>query len=217
MFTSKKNSSWFGKEDSGNSWSLPWKKKSATSRVTESITGVFKFNEDPCCASFCPKLTYKQRIIGFAICAGFGWILSFVGAIMLLGSGINQDSIRVFILLYVMGNIIALIATGFLISPKAQCIKMWAETRRYATAFYLLMLAVVFVLAILKMNIWLILGALFIEICAAIWYSASFIPFGRKIIVGTLRRTVCYPCAVVYDGAMAGADGESAYLSDNAA
>jgi hypothetical protein len=39
--------------------------------------------------------------------------------------------------------IIALLATGFLLGPKTQCNKMWHPTRRYTTAFYLIMLIVV--------------------------------------------------------------------------
>ena len=35
--------------------------------------------------------------------------------------------------------------------------------------------------------------------CAGIWYSASYIPFGRKIIIAFLRRTICKPCFEAYD------------------
>ncbi len=44
---------------------------------------------------------------------------------------------------------------------------------------------------------------LFIEILAAVWYSISFIPFARKMIIAYLRRGPCQPCFQVYDEARA--------------
>lgn len=45
------------------------------------------------------------RLIGFACCAAFGWILSFVGALILIG-GASASNIRLFIVFYVLGNVI---------------------------------------------------------------------------------------------------------------
>jgi hypothetical protein len=56
--------------------------------------------------------------------------------------------IRNFAGLYVIGNIIALCATGFLVGPRNQCKKMFDETRRWSCAFYLAMLIIVFVTAL---------------------------------------------------------------------
>ena len=67
---------------------------------------------------------------------------------MTLIGGWSDENIRTFISLYVIGNIIALAATGFLLGPKTQCRKMWHPTRRYSTAFYLVMLVIVFALAV---------------------------------------------------------------------
>lgn len=67
---------------------------------------------------------------------------------MTLIGGATPENIRTFAILYVIGNIIALTATGFLLGPASQCKKMWAETRRYSTAFYLIMLIIVFAVAI---------------------------------------------------------------------
>ena len=60
----------------------------------------------------------------------------------------SNDAVRTFAILYVIGNIITLCATGFLLTPKSQWAKMWDPTRRYTTAFYLTMLVVVFAVAI---------------------------------------------------------------------
>jgi hypothetical protein len=62
------------------------------------------------------------------------------------------------------------------------------------------MLIVVFIVAVLKQNVFLVLFLLFIEVLAAIWYSISYIPFGRKIALQFLRQIgICMPCFFVYD------------------
>lgn len=77
---------------------------------------------------------------------------------------------------------------------------MWAVTRRYSTAFYLAMLIIVFCVAITGQNIFLIFFLLAIEIAAALWYTLSYVPFGRKIFMAFLRKTgACMPCFYVYD------------------
>jgi hypothetical protein len=127
-------------------------------------------------------------------CTAIGMIISLMGSLILLG-GFDAANLQVFIALYVVGNVIALCATGFLCGPRVQCKKMWDPTRRYTTAFYLSTLIVVFACAVTKQNILLILALLFVSYCASIWYSASYIPFGRKIILACLKRTICKPCA----------------------
>ena len=149
----------------------------------------------------CPNLTYTQRIIGFVLCAGTGYVLSLIGTLNLIG-GFTDEKVRLFALLYVGGNVVALCATGFLISPKKQCINMWKPTRRFTTAFYLSMLIVVFAVTMVKpyQSIYLILFLLFVEVLAAVWYSLSYIPFGRDFVSSIMRKTmICYPCYFVYD------------------
>jgi len=146
-----------------------------------------------------PDLT--QRIIGFASCAGLGYILSLIGTLNLIG-GFTDTNVRLFALLYVGGNVVALCATGFLISPKKQCINMWKPTRRFTTAFYLSMLIIVFAVTLITphQSIYLILFLLLIEVLAAVWYSLSYIPFGRDFVSSILRKLgICFPCYFVYD------------------
>lgn len=161
------------------------------------------FSEEPACAKCCPKLTYKQRLYGFIGCAACGYLLAFIGTMVLVG-GMTTANVQTFACLYVFGNFIALAATGFLLGPKAQCTKMWHPTRRYTTAFYLTMLIVVFAVAVSKQNVLLIIFLLFIEVLAGVWYAASFIPYGRKIILTFLRNTCCGPCFEAYDSVAGG-------------
>jgi len=170
---------------------------SNSSNSSSSESMLPSFQDEPACASMCPKLTYSQRLTGFAACTGFGYLISLMGSLVLFG-GFSDTNIRTFISLYVVGNVLSLVATGFLCGPRAQCIKMWDPTRRFSTAFYLSMLIIVFAVAIAKQNIFLILALLFIQYCAGIWYTASFIPFGRKMILGCLKSTICKPCWEAY-------------------
>jgi hypothetical protein len=43
---------------------------------------------------------------------------------------------------------------------------------------------------------------------AGFWYSISYIPFARKMIVSFLKRTICKPCADVYDQSREATGGE---------
>jgi hypothetical protein len=77
---------------------------------------------------------------------------------------------------------------------------MWLPTRRFSTAFYLFMIIIVFVVALLKQSVFLVLFLLVVEIIAGTWYSISYIPFGRKIVCSFFRSLgVCYPCFYVHD------------------
>ena len=172
------------------------------SSTTNPLTAAI-FPDEPVCAMCCPNLTYTQRIIGFSIAAGCGYLLSFVGTLTLIG-GFSEQNVATFAALYVCGNLIALFATGFLLGPKNQCVKMWEIRRRYTTAFYLFMLIVVLVAAVAKYDldgkIYLILFLLFIQICAGCWYGLSYIPYGRDMASAVIRKTyICYPCYFVYD------------------
>lgn len=76
------------------------------------------------------------------------YLLIFKKGTLTLFGGLTNANIRTFVILYVIGNVIALCATGFLLGPKSQCMKMWDPTRRYSTAFYLAMLIIVLAVAV---------------------------------------------------------------------
>ena len=78
-------------------------------------------------ASLCPKLSYTQRLYGFCICFFLGFVLS-------LGSFMNfiellQGNPVPFVVMYSLGNIVALCSTMFLCGPKSQWKSMSKEGR----------------------------------------------------------------------------------------
>lgn len=144
------------------------------------------FMDDAC--NWCPKLSLKQRVIGFVCTGAVGWLLSLISTSFILHP--TPNNLRSFAALYVVGNIVALCGTGFLVGPKAQCQKMFHPVRRYTTIFFLAMLVVVFAVAMAKQHFALVLFLLFIQILAGLWYAASYIPYGRQMIIDWCKK-VC--------------------------
>lgn len=147
----------------------------------------------------CPKLTYQQRIIGFCVCCGVGYLISFMGTMLLAANGPDPDTIRNFSLLYIVGNFVAISATLFLIGPRRQCKKMFDKNRRFSCIFWLLTLIVTFAIAVAGVDVGFVILMIFVQISASIWYSASYIPYGRRMIVKIFQSTCFAPCPAVCD------------------
>ena len=103
-------------------------------------------------------------------CCVLGYILEICGTLTLIG-GPTARNIRKFSVLYVCGNLIAIMATAFWVGPKLMCKKMWNSTRRGATAMYLVSLVLVLVLALLHVAVFVVLLMLAVELFCAVWYT----------------------------------------------
>lgn len=87
---------------------------------------------------------------------------------------------------------------------------MMHPSRRYSTAFYLICLIITFSIAVAKQNVGAVIFMLLVSVLAALWYSISYIPFARKIIIGYLRRGPLGPCFDAVDQVKASmSEGES--------
>ena len=146
----------------------------------------------------CPTMTFKQRLIALICCCVLGYILEICGTLTLIG-GPTARNIRKFSVLYVCGNLIAIMATAFWVGPKLMCKKMWNSTRRGATAMYLVSLVLVLVLALLHVAVGVVLLMLAVELFCAVWYSASYVPKGRWCVVQCCKNTLFSPCPEVLD------------------
>mmetsp|Transcript_5692 Transcript_5692/g.17967 ORF Transcript_5692/g.17967 Transcript_5692/m.17967 type:complete len:238 (-) Transcript_5692:23-736(-) len=146
----------------------------------------------------CPTMTFKQRVIALVVCCCLGYALEICGTLTLIG-GPSAKNIRKFSVLYVLGNLIAIMATAFWVGPKFMCKKMFKSSRRCATCTYLLCLVLVFVLALLKVALGFVLLMLTVELCAAVWYSASFLPKGRWCVIQCCKKSLFSPCPEVLD------------------
>lgn len=82
----------------------------------------------------CPSLTFKQRLYGFAICFIVGCVVSMSS--MLSFSRLVAGNPTPFALKYSVGNLIALLSTGFLMGPRTQLKRMSHPTRWLAALVY---------------------------------------------------------------------------------
>ena len=148
---------------------------------------------DQACACL-PTLTYTQRLYGFIGCFAIGQFISFIGTLTIIGG-----KYKAFAALYSVGNFLSILSTGFLTGPKAQCKKMFDPTRRVASIAYIVLLITVFSLGITGQNIVLVLFFLVLQILAGIWYTLSYIPYGRKTATSCLGNSCCAPCKPCLD------------------
>ena len=115
------------------------------------------------------------------------------GYLILMKDGYSQ--IGPFVMLYIIGNFIAIFATMFVVGLKKQCKKMFDTTRRYTTCFWLFTLVLVLVLAAIPdMNLFVIFLALVLQVGASTWYGATYIPYGRRMIIRFCQGTCFSPC-----------------------
>jgi len=121
------------------------------------------------------SLTKKQRLWGFCICFATGWGLS-IGALLALAN------LTIFAVLYSLGSVCALLATLFVFGPMAQLKSMFKPIRAGATIIYLATIVTTLVFAFVLQSAPLVLFSLAIQFCAMIWYTASYVPYGRKMI-----------------------------------
>ena len=141
----------------------------------------------------CPKLTMQQRVAAFCSMCGLGYLLSIMGTLC-LANGYSPKNVRMFAELYIAGNLVAIAATAFFVGPQKLCHRMTAKTRRIGTAVWFSLMIGIFVAAIMKVPLPAILGLLVMETMAGCWYAASYIPFGRKMIVSCCQASLFSPC-----------------------
>uniref|UniRef100_M4BCK2 Vesicle transport protein n=1 Tax=Hyaloperonospora arabidopsidis (strain Emoy2) TaxID=559515 RepID=M4BCK2_HYAAE len=74
-------------------------------------------------------------------------------------------------------------SSGFLVGPTQQVKLMLKPIRRIATIIYLAMIVVVVIVAVAVRQM------IQLDWClAALWYSASYIPYGRKVLTGIANK-----------------------------
>ena len=101
---------------------------------------------------------------------------------------------QMFAVMYTLGNVIAMCGTGFLIGPSRQCKNMWKPVRAAASAVFLGMLICTLVVANVVEPpgvVPLVIVCIAIQFCAGVWYSASYIPYARKMIRECCKSTFC--------------------------
>jgi hypothetical protein len=82
--------------------------------------------EEQAC-SFCPSLSFQQRVIGCCICLTMGFLISMGSTFRLIR--LLEGDPTPFAVLYTAGNLLGICSTCFLYGPLQQVKKMCASTR----------------------------------------------------------------------------------------
>jgi hypothetical protein len=77
--------------------------------------------------------------------------------------------------------------SAFLVGFKKQIENMFDEKRRTTTFVFLGMTVATVVSALWIKFFLLVLVCVFVQFCAYIWYTASYIPYGRECLSGCLK------------------------------
>ena len=95
---------------------------------------------------------------------------------------------------YTCGNVLALGASMFLCGPKRQFRNMMDERRRVTSITYLSCLAstlaCVFIPMPWQLRLIILLILLVTQFVASLWYSLSYIPYGRATALRFIKRTL---------------------------
>ncbi|KAI9345380.1 Got1/Sft2-like family-domain-containing protein [Pilaira anomala] len=122
-------------------------------------------------------LNKTQRL--YAFCGAFvvGFVLSLVSTLLLISGNMAG-----FAILYSIGNVVSMLSLTFIIGLKKQFKTMFAPVRFWATVIYLGLLITTLIVS-LTLKQWLLsLILVLVQFCALVWYSASYIPYGREMI-----------------------------------
>lgn len=124
-----------------------------------------------------PTLSLKQRIVAWVVCCSIGWVLCIVACILLVA---NQTG-GAFAILYAIGQVLNLLGSFLLASPKSQFRGMKMSKKRIlAAVLYILFLVGTIVVACFPKIQGLVFLFLILQMLAYFWYMLSFIPFGLK-------------------------------------
>ena len=141
---------------------------------------------DETISSFCPALSWQERLGGCLGCMVLGYILSF-GSFFRFKDLMLGDPTP-FVVYSTVGNIISLSGSFFLSGPTSQLKKMFHEKRKIATILYLGALFTTLSVAFMPFSdkfrgvkAMLLVLLLLCQYVAIAWYCMSYIPFARQM------------------------------------
>ena len=146
--------------------------------------------EEAVCAQM-PECTYQTRIYGTLGCLFFGFMISLGSTFRLMQ--LLRGKPTPFAVMYTTGNVISICATMFLYGPWTQAKRMFAPERFIATSIYLGLMACTLFLAYypnyIPLRLLLIVSSILCQFLALLWYTLSYIPYGRSLTLSCLRNT----------------------------
>eukprot|EP00985_Skeletonema_marinoi_P000951 scaffold379_cov108-Skeletonema_marinoi.AAC.2 len=143
-------------------------------------------------SEYCPQMTYQQRVMGFAVCFTAGYLMSFVSLKLIFK--LVEGNPAPFVFMYTSGNLLSLLSSTFLSGPSRQFKNMFDDKRKTTSIIYLSTLGTSIVVcfiplpALPKMGVLVLL--LLVQMCASLWYTLSYVPYGRATARRMLRSVM---------------------------
>ncbi|CAJ1410742.1 unnamed protein product [Effrenium voratum] len=166
--------------------------------VFRSVTPSFlrkEEEEDDFFAACCPRITWRQRILGWLACFCLGLLLQ-ASSFGSLTRALFGHPGR-FALMYTLGNVVALVGTFFLAGPRKQIRKMSDKNRAQASAIFICAMVITLVAVEAPRfhgRALLILVLVIMQWFSLVWYTLSYIPYGQKMAWRLLAKCCSWCC-----------------------
>lgn len=120
-------------------------------------------------------LSWKNRILAAGLSGVVGLGLIFMSFWVIFMP-------RQFAKLYTIGSILVIMSTLFMVGPKRQCQSMAAPVRGVSFVIYMCSMVLTLYFAVsLRSSILTLIGAV-VQVCAALYYAASYVPFMQSCL-----------------------------------
>ncbi|CAI5740536.1 unnamed protein product [Hyaloperonospora brassicae] len=140
--------------------------------------------------SLCPSLSYQERVVGCVTCFLLGFLLS-LGATVRLAR-LAHGNPAPFAVAYTIGNLLSIGCTTFYVGPWKQLQTMFHSKRRYSAVVYVVFIFVTLLLCFshhVHHRVLFVLLSVLVQFLALVWYTLSYVPYGRTIVIGCCKRT----------------------------
>lgn len=132
-----------------------------------------------------PDLALSTRIQLFVLCQILAVVTNFIAWVALSTGRYNRS-----VALTTLANLVSILGTTFLMGLRRQCSSMFDPIRRTATLIYLgsLVLTLVAAVSLRSTGICVLMSC--VQYAALLWYSLSFIPYGRTVATSAVKGLV---------------------------
>lgn len=128
-------------------------------------------------------LTWTQRMQGFLVLMSMALFTTLMSWFALGMANYWKYSV-----LSTLGSFLSMLSTIILMGPSAQLAYMFDEYRFNATVLYIGSLFLAFFVAIIFQSVMLCVLCGLLQYAALVWYSLSYVPYGRETLVNIVFR-----------------------------
>lgn len=126
-------------------------------------------------------MSWTARLQGFCLFQVLGFFANCLSWLSLSVGNYSKYAV-----LMTLGSCMSLLSTTLLMGPRRQCQSMFDETRWGATMMYLGAMVCTVVAAFAFHSAVLSAFLCLLQYCALVWYSLSYVPYGREMLKSCL-------------------------------